>query len=195
VTEDGIIIGSVPYMSPEQAEGKPVDARSDIFSFGAVLYEMITGQRAFQRASRISTLAAVVEKDPRPPSQISSGTPPELERLIARCLRKDVNRRSQNMSDVKLALEELRDESESGKLTGPAAAGRAGARGWMWPTVVIALALVAASSLAWIFGNPSGSQSKGPNLVRLSPEDGHSYYAPFRPTADLLRTSRIAPAR
>jgi serine/threonine protein kinase len=102
VTEDGIIIGSIPYMSPEQAEGKPVDARSDIFSFGAVLYEMITGKRAFQGASRISTLAAVVEKDPQPPSQISSGTPPELERLIGRCLRKDVNRRSQNMSNVKL---------------------------------------------------------------------------------------------
>jgi serine/threonine protein kinase len=177
-TEDGIIIGSIPYMSPEQAEGKPVDARSDIFSFGAVLYEMITGQRAFQGASRISTLAAVVEKDPQPPSQISSGTPPELERLIARCLRKDVNRRSQNMSDVKLALEELRDESESGKLTGSAAADRAGTRRWLWPTVTVASAVIAAASLAWIFGNPNRTPSKGPDLVRLSPEDGHSYYAP-----------------
>jgi eukaryotic-like serine/threonine-protein kinase len=178
VTEDGIIIGSIPYMSPEQAEGKPVDARSDIFSFGAVLYEMITGQRAFQGASRISTLAAVVEKDPQPPSQISAGTPPELERLIARCLRKDVNRRSQNMSDVKLTLEELRDESESGKLAGPAAADRSGTRRWLWPTVTVASAVVAAGSLAWIFGNPNRIPSKGPDLVRLSPEDGHSYKAP-----------------
>jgi serine/threonine protein kinase/Tol biopolymer transport system component len=177
VTEDGIILGSIPYMSPEQAEGMAVDARSDIFSFGAVLYEMITGQRAFQGASRISTLAAVVEKDPPPPSEISSGTPPELERLIARCLRKDLNRRSQHMSDVKLALEELRDESESGKLAGPAAADRAGTRRWLWPTVAITSVLVAMGSLAWIFGT-SYNPSKGPNLVRLSPEDGHSYYAP-----------------
>src|SRR5580658_3916548 len=107
-------------MSPEQAEGKPVDARSDIFSFGAVLYEMVTGQRAFGGESRISTLAAIVEKDPPPPREIAATTPPELERLILRCLRKDMNRRSQNMSDVKLALEELRDESESGKSAVPA---------------------------------------------------------------------------
>ena len=122
VTEEGVIVGSVPYMSPEQVEGKPVDTRSDIFSFGAVLYEMITGQRAFSGESRASTLSAIVEKDPPPLSEISSTNVPELERLIARCLRKDVNRRSQNMADVKLALEELRDESESGKLARPALA-------------------------------------------------------------------------
>ncbi len=177
VTEGGIILGSIPYMSPEQAEGKPVDARSDIFSFGAVLYEMITGQRAFQGASRISTLAAVVEKDPKPPSEISSGTPPELERLIARCLRKDLSRRSQNISDVKLALEELRDESESGKLAGPVAA-PARTQRWLWPAVVVASALVAAAAIAWIFRSTYVNPSKGPDLVRLSPEDGHSYYAP-----------------
>src|SRR5580658_697452 len=116
VSEEGMIVGSIPYMSPEQAEGKPVDARSDIFSFGAVLYEMITGQRAFRGESRISTLAAVVEKEPPPASEIHSGVPPELERVIARCLRKDVQRRSQNMADVKLALEELLEESQSGRL-------------------------------------------------------------------------------
>jgi serine/threonine protein kinase len=109
VTEEGMIVGSVPYMSPEQVEGRALDARSDIFSFGAVLYEMITGQRAFRGDSRISTLAAVVEKDPPPVSESSASTPPEVERVIARCLRKDVNRRSQSMADVKLALEELRD--------------------------------------------------------------------------------------
>jgi serine/threonine protein kinase len=148
LTEEGAIVGSVPYMSPEQAEGKPVDARSDIFSFGAVLYEMVTGQRAFRGESRISTLAAIVEKEPQPPSEISTSTPPELERLIARCLRKDVNRRSQNMADVKLALEELREESESGKLVRPAAAGPApvGWRRWLWPAAAVACALIAVAA-------------------------------------------------
>jgi len=179
VTEEGMIIGSVPYMSPEQAEGKPVDARSDIFSFGAVLYEMITGQRAFRGESRASTLAAVVEKDPQPPSEVSATTPPELDRLIARCLRKDINRRSQNMADVKLALEELRDESESGKLVRPAALVDAGVRRWMWPAVGIVSVLSAAAAFAWIYYlNLHGAQSKVPDLIRVSPDDGHSYSAP-----------------
>jgi serine/threonine protein kinase len=132
VTEEGVILGTVPYMSPEQVEGRPVDARSDIFSFGAVLCEMVTGQRAFRGESKISTLAAVVEKDPPPVSEISADTPPEVERLIARCLRKDVNRRSQHMADVKLALEELRDESASGKLARPPVVAEVGARRWLW---------------------------------------------------------------
>src|SRR5215469_13609499 len=67
LTEEGVVLGSVPYMSPEQAQGKPVDACSDIFSFGALLYEMITGQRAFRGESRASTLAAVVEQEPGSP--------------------------------------------------------------------------------------------------------------------------------
>jgi hypothetical protein len=177
VSEEGVIVGSVPYMSPEQATGKPLDARSDIFSFGSVLYEMITGQRAFRGESKISTLAAIVEKDPPRVSEISSSTPPEVERLIARCLRKDVNRRSQNMADVKLALEELRDESASGKLSRPAAVD-VGARRWLWPAVAIACVLIAAAAFTWIYPNLRGTQSKVLNLVRLSPEDGHSYGQP-----------------
>ena len=124
-TEEGVIMGSVPYMSPEQVEGRPVDARSDIFSFGAVLYEMVTGRRAFQGESRASTLAAVVERDPQAPSDIAPDVPPELERIIWRCLKKDVARRSQHMGDVKLALEELRDESES--------ASWSASRALLWP--------------------------------------------------------------
>jgi len=177
-SEEGVIVGSVPYMSPEQAQGKPVDARSDIFSFGAVLYEMITGQRAFRGESKISTLAGIVEKDPTPASEISSSTPPEVERLIARCLRKDVNRRSQNMADVKLALEELRDESASGKLVRPAAAVQAGARRWVWPTVAVACVLIAAAAFIWVYFNFRGTQSAGPDLVRVSPDDGRSYNWP-----------------
>jgi Tol biopolymer transport system component len=160
LTEEGVVVGSVPYMSPEQAEGKPVDARSDIFSFGAVLYEMVTGQRAFHGDSRASTLAAIVEKEPQPPGEIVLGTPPELERLISRCLRKDVNRRSQNMADVKLALEELREESESGRLRLPPATKKPATRGWLWPAVAVAPALCLCAGAAYLwFGHRTNTMA------------------------------------
>jgi len=88
-------LGSVGYMSPEQAEGLRVDARSDIFSFGLVLYEMLTGQRAFQRASKLSTLAALLHESPAPLHAHLNEYPPELEALLDRCLHKKPERRFQ----------------------------------------------------------------------------------------------------
>ena len=98
-------------MSPEQAEGKKVDARSDIFSFGAVLYEMVTGARAFQGSSQALTLAAVVDADPKPPTELAKHVPRDFERIIQRCLRKDPARRFQFMADLVVELEEIRTES------------------------------------------------------------------------------------
>ena len=103
-------------MAPEQADGKPADARSDVFSFGAVLYEMVTGRRAFAEATRMSTLAAVLTKEPEPPSRIVPGCRPILEKMIARCLRKSPDRRWQSMADLKVALDDLREESDSRRL-------------------------------------------------------------------------------
>jgi eukaryotic-like serine/threonine-protein kinase len=103
-TEKGAIVGTAPYMSPEQAQARKVDARSDIFSFGAVLYEMITGARAFQGDSILSTLAAVLTKEPKPPGKVVEGLPRELERVIMRCLPKDPEKRHQHMMDVKVLL-------------------------------------------------------------------------------------------
>ena len=113
LTEEGMILGTVAYMSPEQADGKRVDARSDIFSFGSVLYEMVTGRRAFAGGSKLSSLSAVLHTEPQPPSQSVPDIPPELERIVARCLKKDPARRWQSMADVKVALDELRDEIDS----------------------------------------------------------------------------------
>src|SRR5258708_7665768 len=124
-TEEGAILGTVAYMSPEQAEGRKVDARSDIFSFGSVIYEMVTARRAFEGGTKISTLSAILHKEPRSASEISPAVPMELEKIIARCLRKDPERRAQGIADIKLALEELREESESGKLSGQVAAAAA----------------------------------------------------------------------
>src|ERR1700674_5065604 len=124
-TEEGVIVGTVAYMSPEQAEGRKVDGRSDIFSFGSVLYEMVTARRAFEGGTKISTLSAILHKEPKSASEISPAVPMELEKIIARCLRKDPERRAQGIADIKLALEELKEESESGKLSGQLAAAAA----------------------------------------------------------------------
>jgi len=108
-TEHGMIVGTAAYMSPEQAQGRQVDARSDIFSFGAVLYEMVTGRRAFAGDSTVGTLAAILHQEPAPSERI----PPELATIIERCLRKDPNRRIQHMGDVALALQDLADEKHT----------------------------------------------------------------------------------
>ena len=115
-TERGMIVGTASYMSPEQAEGGVVDARSDIFSFGSVLYEMATGRRAFQGSTTMSTIAAVLRDEPPPVSTITAPLPHDLEVLINRCLKKDPNRRVQHMADLKVALQELKEDSESGRL-------------------------------------------------------------------------------
>ncbi len=119
LTEVGQIVGTVAYMSPEQAEGKSVDQRSDIFSFGTLLLEMVTGRRAFERETRTATLAAILHDDAAAPE----GTPRELARLIARCLRKDPERRVQHMIDVRLALEEVKADYDSGAVFNEPAAG------------------------------------------------------------------------
>ncbi len=101
ITSHNFIIGTAAYMSPEQAEGRPVDARSDIFSFGAVLYEMFSGRRAFEGQSSLSILAAILRADPEP----LKGVSPELQRIVSRCLRKDPNQRFQRTDELRQALD------------------------------------------------------------------------------------------
>jgi len=105
-TLPGSIMGTAAYMSPEQAEGREVDVRSDIFSFGLVWYEMLTGQRAFRGESWISTLAAILHEEPTPLRDLNAGIPAWVERHVMRCLRKDPGQRFQTMPEVKQALAE-----------------------------------------------------------------------------------------
>jgi serine/threonine protein kinase/Tol biopolymer transport system component len=144
-TDDGIVLGTVAYMSPEQAEGKAVDARTDIFSFGALLYEMLSGRRAFTGTSKQAILATVIRDEPPTVAQI----PHELEKLIIRCLRKDVARRAQHMSDLKIELEQLKEESESGLsgMNAPATPTPA-KRLWIVPAVA-GVVLLAAIGVFW----------------------------------------------
>jgi TolB-like protein len=114
LTMEGDIAGTPAYMSPEQAEGKPTDARSDVFSFGAVLYQMLTGRRAFSGDSVASVLASVLREEPPP---LGEKIPHDLEKVVARCLQKNPARRFQHMADVRIALEELKRESDSGEIS------------------------------------------------------------------------------
>jgi eukaryotic-like serine/threonine-protein kinase len=135
VTDEGLVVGTAAYMSPEQAEGRRIDTRSDIFSFGAVLYEMITGRRPFDGESRLSILSKLLKDDPIPPSQLVASTPVEVERVILRCLRKDPARRFQTMADLKVALEDLAHETTQHVPAARRAAVRSLWR-WVWAAIV-----------------------------------------------------------
>ena len=146
-TGAGTILGTVAYMSPEQAEGHAVDARSDIFSFGAIFYEMLSGLRAFRGSSTFGTLAAVINLEPEPLATVARHVPPPVERIVTECLRKDPGRRAQSTSNLKLELEGLREASISGslRLTPPARLG-----GWGRPlAIAAALAIVVAAVALW----------------------------------------------
>jgi serine/threonine protein kinase/Tol biopolymer transport system component len=146
-TEAGTIVGTPSYMSPEQAQGKPVDARSDIFSFGAVLYEMLTGKRAFRGETKLAVLTAILKEEPEPVSSIRKGIPPELGTIVARCLRKDPDRRFQHMDDLKIALEDLKEELDSGQLESVAPAVSKRRRWWPWAAGAACVLLTA--GLVW----------------------------------------------
>ena len=106
-TEPGMVLGTVGYMSPEQVRGEKVDQRSDIFAFGTILYEMLTGDRAFKRTSSIETLSAILKEDPPDLTELLPNIPPALERLVRRCLEKDRELRFQSARDLAFNLETM----------------------------------------------------------------------------------------
>jgi serine/threonine protein kinase/Tol biopolymer transport system component len=177
-TAEGTIAGTLPYMSPEQAEAKPLDGRSDIFSFGSVLYEMLTGQRAFGGASPMSTLSAVLSAEPTPLTQLAPHLPVEVERVIKRCLRKDPGRRFQTAKDLRVALLDLQEESDSGTLlphAGPRPRRKAG-----WVAAVLGTGSVAAIVLWLLTGGrqpPPAAMSESP----LTAYDGFELDPAFSP--------------
>jgi Tol biopolymer transport system component/predicted Ser/Thr protein kinase len=115
LTQERVILGTLAYMSPEQAAGRPVDARSDIFAFGVLLYEMLTGRHPFRRKTALETLSAIREAEPEAPTRLVPALPPEAERAVLRCLRKEPARRWQSLSDLGTVLQDLKEDSESGR--------------------------------------------------------------------------------
>jgi serine/threonine protein kinase len=122
LTVEGSIVGTMQYMSPEQLEGKTVDARSDIFSFGAMLYEMATGSKAFEAKSHASLIASILKEEPRPMRELQPLTPPGLEHIVKACLAKDPDDRPQSAHDLKLEFDWIRESSGISQVAQPAAA-------------------------------------------------------------------------
>jgi serine/threonine protein kinase/Tol biopolymer transport system component len=148
-TEPGTVMGTVGYMAPEQVRGEPADARSDLFSFGAVLHEMLTGQRAFARDTAAESMTAILRESPAPVSSLRA-IPPALERVVARCLEKQPAARFQSASDLAFALQTLGSQtgSDPNLPRSVAATTRSNAGSWLRDARSIAAIVVAAIAIA-----------------------------------------------
>ncbi len=173
VTEQGAVVGTFQYMSPEQVEGKELDARSDIFSLGAVLYEMLTGQRAFGGKSQFSVASAILEKDPAPISTIKPLTPRNLDHVVRRCLAKDPDDRWQSARDLALELKAISstDPASSSAVAVPVRRRRARRELIAWSAA--SLTLLAAAAL--FFLRPNQANSALPLYSSIVPPMGTSF--------------------
>ena len=161
MTGEGKIIGTVAYMSPEQAEGKDVDPRSDIFSLGVVLHEMATGERPFRGDTNVSILSAILKDTPTPVTDTNPGLPADLARIIRRCLAKDPGRRYQTAADLRNELEELKQDTASGTVTmARPAAGSRSKRGVAIAAAVVGVGALVAIVAAWSVLGRRGSVPK-----------------------------------
>jgi len=167
LSQPGAVAGTFGYMSPEQASGGSVDARSDVFSFGLLLYEMVTGQRPFGGGSSAEMLAALLKEQPKPPSELVPDVAKELERIILRCLRKEPDRRFQHMTDLKVELQEVKEEADAqaSAPAGAATAMRRSRRRWGAWVVASALVLAAATGVTLWRGRP---ELPPPTVVQLT---------------------------
>src|SRR5579864_6651577 len=152
-TEPGMVMGTVGYMSPEQVRAQDVDHRSDIFSLGTVLYEMLTGRRAFQKTTAADTMSAILNEEPAPISQVAPNIPPALHRTVQRCLEKSPEQRFQSASDLAFALEALSDSAPS-SATNPVTTLNARAS-WKWLVAAIILIAFSAVTAVWLTRSPA----------------------------------------
>ncbi|MBA2705989.1 MAG: serine/threonine-protein kinase, partial [Blastocatellia bacterium] len=183
-TDPGAVMGTVGYMSPEQVRGRPADHRSDIFSLGIILYEMLTGRRAFRRDSAVETLNAILKEDPPELSESNSPINPALERVVLHCLEKSPEQRFQSARDVAFALEALSGLSSSRTttttLTLPAERPKNRERLWITAVVLLSLALLTLAflylrrpqveSYAMRFSVPLPEKAAGAISLAISPD-------------------------
>jgi len=147
LTQRGTVVGTFQYMAPEVLQGAEADARSDIFSLGCVLYELVTAQRAFEGKTQLSVLTAILEKDPEPVSRVRQTSPPSLDHLVKACLEKNPEERLQTAQDVKLQLKWIAEGSGEK----PPVVQRAARRTWLWRTIAgIAMIAGAISTIGYV---------------------------------------------
>jgi len=181
-TGPGMVMGTLGYMAPEQIRGQDVDPRSDIFAFGAVLYELLAGRRAFQGATPADTVSAVLKDDPPELTATAAAhIPPSLDRIVRRCLEKNPDERFQSARDVAFALEAM---SGSSVATGPSAVVTRGKR-WPWMAVAAILAVLPALWAGFVVGRSSG-QSGPSKITRLTYRHGQVDAARFAPDGQTI---------
>ena len=175
-TDPGIVMGTIGYMAPEQVRGQAVDARADVFAFGVVLYEMVSGGRAFQRETSADTMTAILTQEPPELAGSRPDLSPELDRIIRHCLEKNSSQRFQSARDVAFALEALSGSTSSGREQA-ASASAPRARRALSP--LVAMALVVAAAAAGV----AGGRDDGHGGARIA--DVH--HADVRAAVDLQR--------
>ena len=185
-TEPGMIMGTVGYMSPEQVRGKPADSRSDIFAFGAILYEMVSGKRAFHGETAADVLSAILKEEPPELSETARNVPPGLERIVRHCLEKNPAQRFQSTRDLAFDLEALTDVSSTSKgQTAALQATRSVARRKL---AGIAAAIIVAAVLlgaGWFVGH-SGASGPPPQYQQLTFRLGAIGNARFTPDGSVI---------
>ncbi|TAM83202.1 MAG: serine/threonine-protein kinase [Acidobacteria bacterium] len=178
LTARGAVMGTYHYMAPEQLEGRGVDVRSDIFSFAAVLYEMATGQKAFEGKSAASIIAAVLHDDPVPITDLQPMRPPALDRLVRACLAKDPDDRYQSAHDVRLQLECIRDDRARAGVAAPLAERRKTRQRLAWGVAAACLALAVGFAYAWFGGRPAQVQPVR-SLIAAPEKYSFAFNGPF----------------
>ena len=172
LTGEGTIVGTFQYMAPEQIHGENADARTDIFALGAVLYEMVTGKRAFQGKDQVSVMSAILEKEPEPLFALQPLAPPTVDRVVKTCLAKDPEERLQTAHDLKLQLEWIRDAAPQSGLPAPVATRPRISHRVSWPVALICIAAI--GFFAGMYLRPANAPEL-PIVSQISPPAGESF--------------------
>jgi eukaryotic-like serine/threonine-protein kinase len=193
LTREGTILGTVSYMAPEQVEGKRADARTDIFAFGVLLYEMASGRQAFSGTSQASVFSAILRDEPAPLVSVAPRCPPALNRLIRTCLAKDPSGRWRSAHDVGLQLRTISEGAAAGE---PEAAAARPIRTRSLPWLFAGIAVAVAAAAFWQIRAPRGGNPVGrfafPCRPRQAPPSGTSWKPLFSPSRRTGRSSRMS---
>jgi Tol biopolymer transport system component len=178
MTAQGTILGTFQYMSPEQIEGEPADSRADIFAFGAVLYEMVTGRKAFTGKSQASLLGAIMKDEPPPVSQVQATTPPALDHLVRTCLAKDPEARFQTAHDVWLQLRWIAEGGSTVGVPAPVVARRRSRERLAWTAAAVLGAIALAAGVVAVVHLRERPAPADPVQFTIAADDNSAFVSP-----------------